>query len=305
GHAWRGAFDAGLIQNTYLFNAIDAAIYAWHMPLFFFLSGLIALDVLQRTALLRFLGGRVRRLLWPLALWTWVFFGVKLLAGQAANHPVSMSQFPLIPLPPYEHLWFLWALLLAQMCVLGLWLGLRRLLDARQMRVVFAGLALGLCVLVPFVYVPSPLFGAAVQHFPYFAAGIAMSGMRTVRPPLWLAVLAGAGVAVLLGGGPFNWTSMLVSLVLVVLISTVVAHVDANRERPPTGIALLRLLGQYSMAIFLAHTIFSAAFRIGLLAVGVDGLAPHLITAVVVGILGPILLVHFSRLMRVEKLLGF
>lgn len=38
GHAWRGIDAAGLLQTAPagLFNVIDARIYAFHMPLFFY-----------------------------------------------------------------------------------------------------------------------------------------------------------------------------------------------------------------------------------------------------------------------------
>ena len=69
GHAWRGAFGAGLIPNTVLFGAIDAGIYAFHMPLFFFLSGLLFLETLRKYDMGKLLKGRVTRLLcsgpWP------------------------------------------------------------------------------------------------------------------------------------------------------------------------------------------------------------------------------------------------
>jgi len=41
GHAWRGLQTAGLIDNPALYGRIDTAIYAFHMPLVFFLSGLV------------------------------------------------------------------------------------------------------------------------------------------------------------------------------------------------------------------------------------------------------------------------
>ena len=40
GHTWRGLNTAGMIPDAALFARIDAAIYLFHMPVFFFLSGL-------------------------------------------------------------------------------------------------------------------------------------------------------------------------------------------------------------------------------------------------------------------------
>ena len=305
GHAWRGAFGAGILRDAELFRVIDSMIYAWHMPLFFFLSGLLFLDVLERVPTRLLVISRARQLLWPLALWTWIFFGVKLLAGQSANTPVTMADFPLIPLPPYEHLWFLWALLLAQLVVMALFRILRPVMAPATMRRVLGGVAVALTLLIPLVYLPSPYFGAAVEHFPYFIAGMALGGIAHLRPPVWMALGAALLFALLLYATVVGWSSLLVSLSLTVLACVVIARLDPGTEDPPAVVRWLRYLGLYSLAIFLAHTIFSAAFRIGMLKAGVENLPVHLVVAVIVGLAGPVLLVWASRRLGIAKVLGF
>ena len=110
GHAWRGGRDAGLAISGPVFTAIDNAIYAFHMPLFFFLSALLFTDIMASQSVRNIASKRVLRLLWPLCLWTWIFFALKLLAGDAQNQGVALESFPLNPIPPYAHLWSLWAL---------------------------------------------------------------------------------------------------------------------------------------------------------------------------------------------------
>ncbi|MEH6645765.1 acyltransferase family protein [Sulfitobacter sp.] len=73
GHAWRAADRAGLIAEDLIFRAIHSAIYAFHMPLFFFLAGLLFLEALQKYDMETLLKGRVKRLLWPMVLWSWIF----------------------------------------------------------------------------------------------------------------------------------------------------------------------------------------------------------------------------------------
>lgn len=305
GHAWRGGYDASLLPDEVLFRTVDNLIYTWHMPLFFLLSGLLYLNVLQKVAAGPFFASRFRRLLWPLAIWTWLFFGIKLLAGSAANHPVSLADFPLIPLPPYEHLWFLWALFLAQVIVLIAFMAVREVLNIAQMRLCLGITAVMLTLLIPFFYVPSPLFGAAIEHFPYFIAGMALGGVVHKRPPLWLALAAAVLFALLIYNTPYAWVSLLVSLLLTVLACSVIFRLDPNTEDASVPITLLRILGLYSLPIFLAHTIFSAAFRIALRSSGVEMLSVHLLVATLVGLIGPILLVWVSHRLHIGKILGF
>ncbi|MBC1212116.1 acyltransferase family protein [Listeria booriae] len=49
GHVLRGVFEAGLDIPIKLFTYEDSFIYSFHMPLFFFLSGLFANHLLKRS----------------------------------------------------------------------------------------------------------------------------------------------------------------------------------------------------------------------------------------------------------------
>ena len=60
GHAWRGLHSAGLIAPD-LFAAVDARIYAFHMPVFFALSGWFFLPSLDRQSVPVFLRRRALR----------------------------------------------------------------------------------------------------------------------------------------------------------------------------------------------------------------------------------------------------
>ena len=40
GHVWLGLGSAGLIGDAQLFRTVEEAIYLFHMPVFFFVSGL-------------------------------------------------------------------------------------------------------------------------------------------------------------------------------------------------------------------------------------------------------------------------
>jgi hypothetical protein len=68
------------------------------------------------------------------------------------------------------------------------------------------------------------------------------------------------------------------------------------------GVRILTVLGGASMAIYLAHTIFSATTREVLLALGVTSLPLHVLASVLAGVLGPYL---FFLLARRLKLSGF
>lgn len=305
GHAWRGAMGAGLIPTSGLFELVDRAIYAFHMPLFFFLSGLLFLETLRKYATGSLLRGRISRLLWPMALWTWVFFGLKLFAGQSANTPVALAEFPIIPLPPYEHLWFLWALFLCQsLLILGYATPIGRFSDA-SLRWGAAAAALVLALVNPFLSVPSFIWGPMVEHFPYFLAGIAAGGLSGLRPSVLTGALAAAAFFLLLSSVGGEKAAVILSLALVLLAWQ--AWRCADRSAADVGPVLegLRYLGQVSMVIYLTHTIFSAALRIAMLSVGVNNLFLVLVATTAVGLIAPVFVLVAARRAGLTKLLGF
>jgi peptidoglycan/LPS O-acetylase OafA/YrhL len=63
-------------------------------------------------------------------------------------------------------------------------------------------------------------------------------------------------------------------------------------------------LGTISLAIYVMHTMFSAAVRIGLIVFGIDNLAVHFVLGVVAGVLGPLLAYVVARRLGVLGAVG-
>jgi peptidoglycan/LPS O-acetylase OafA/YrhL len=63
-------------------------------------------------------------------------------------------------------------------------------------------------------------------------------------------------------------------------------------------------LGTISLAIYVMHTMFSAAVRIGLIVFGIDNLAVHFVLGVVAGVLGPLLVYVVARRLGVLGAVG-
>lgn len=308
GHAWRGLQTAGLIADPGLFRVIDTAIYAFHMPFFFFLSGLLIERTLLATPPGAFVLSRMQRLIWPLVLWTWIFFVFKGLAGGLANRPFDWAGFPLIPLPPREHFWFLWALFVIQLCLLLV----RPVLQKQGHRAWVWGL---LWLGSGGLYLSEPALGglagwlwSAVAHAPFFLLGTAVAGLRQWRPPIWAGGLALLGCVVAIGSAfwlPEGPVSRLVigSGATLLLCLTVMALEQPLLSRP--GMRWIAALGTASLAIYVAHTIFSAAARIALLQAGVADIAVHMVVGTLAGLLGPAALYAAARRWGLSATLGF
>ncbi len=172
GHAWRGLQAAGLLPEGALFQTIDRLIYAFHMPLFFFLSGLFFESTLRRAPL-AFLRMRWSQILWPLMLWTWIFFAFKGVAGSLANHPADWQSFPFWPFPPREQFWFFWALFLIQGAAYLALAPLARRGLLSPARLGLAWLCASALVLLPFgPWFPAEWVGPACRYAGHFCLGL-------------------------------------------------------------------------------------------------------------------------------------
>lgn len=308
-HCLRGLVDAGILMDGAVVRLIDDLIYAFHMPLFFLLSGMLY----ERSALAMpfgtFLLSRIERLIWPLILWTWLFFGFRAAAGELVNSPAAWTDFPLVPLPPLLHFWFLWALFVISVLVHAL----RPLLFRRTGSLAFWAAILIASITLDLWRPMPPEFAvwliAAYLYAPCFIAGLllarvfAVAGAGATTNPGFVLAVTAIGIAVLAtlfrAEGP-TWplfVALVVPVALVILIRAL------QQWHLPFGV--LTDLGQGAMAIFLAHTIFSSAFRIALTQAGVQDGTLHVVGGTLVGLAGPMALRAVARLLGATRLLGF
>jgi fucose 4-O-acetylase-like acetyltransferase len=304
GHAWRGLESAGLIGNPDLFRVIDTLIYNFHMPLFFLLSGMTFEAWALKRPYPEATISRVTRLLWPLVLWSYLFAGARLAAGDAANTQVSgIESLLFFPLPPRDHFWFLWALFLQHLFVLALIRAVGRPLGSAT----WAALAAG--VVLASSFTPVGLNAWTVGALTYagaFLTGLALgpNGLPA-RGALAFALAATAfiGLQVLSFQLP---TSLLTSQVLGILLSLAFLALIrvASNSRPNAALHLLAYLGVSSMGIYLAHTIFSAGIR-AVLGRFTSDLSLHMIAGTLIGIIGPLIIYAVIRRIGRPAWIGF
>lgn len=304
GHAWRGMAGRDLVPEP-LFSALDARIYAVHMPMFFALSGMFLASTLTRTGVLAFTGSRLTRLIWPMVLWTYLFLILKLFAGNAANHPVTPADLMIWPVPGHLHMWFLWALFVLHIvCLLT-----RPLMRAGGYPApVLAGLALGAVVLalMPLPQSVAHWVGAACHYAPFFVLGLLLGETGVLaRLNRRIGTAAALLALALLAVWPAVPSEPALQLAarLVLTAATLVAFAGYA-----SGIASQRwlvTLGAGSMAIYLAHTLFSAGFREAILTLGIRDMGLHIAGGTLAGLLGPLALSWGARRTETHRILGF
>ncbi|MAS06771.1 MAG: hypothetical protein CL534_19085 [Ahrensia sp.] len=305
GHAWHGIRARGLIAEP-LFHAVDSRIYAFHMPVFFAVSGLFLAGSVSRKLPRDFVVDRIMRLVWPMMLWTYLFLAMKLLAGDFANNTVTAADLVRLPFPGYLHLWFLWALFLQHMALLLT----RPLLKngCYSIAVLYALAIISVVIaLMPLSSGIAYWFGNAIRNAPFLVMGIIIgqtrlldrlgTGARLVAASAFLCViafwppLAGEAATRLAGS--------------LILTFGLIAVVSGFGRSIPASAAWLVSLGSASMAIYLCHTLFSAAVREAMLLLGVNAPGIHLVVGTLAGIVGSLVVLWLSNRIGIRKILGF
>jgi fucose 4-O-acetylase-like acetyltransferase len=300
GHTLRGLSAANMLSDAPFWALLDHFIYAFHMPLFFFVSGLFLLPG-RDEPYLTFAQRRLLRLGYPYLIWATAQTLIQCLLSRYTNHAVSFDAVLRIGFDPPMQFWFLYALFLQV-----LWIGLCAKLRLGRGAI----LALALLLYLSAPYVPlgdwTPL-NQAREGLIFTALGVFCGTPRRLaeverQPARAYGVLAAAGylmVGILvLAELTENHLVSLVAALFGIMASVSCSELLLQSRSPSArrGAWLLTRWGEASLAIFVAHTLVSAAVRIGLSRVlGLQNVALHLLLGSVLGLCLPWALYAASR----------
>ena len=299
GHVLRGLANAGMFPPDASIWLLDYAVYTFHMPLFFLLSGLFAERSLSKGAG-PFWRSKLLTVVYPYFLWSLVQ-GLLLVAfagmtNNASSPWLRLGSILWLPLAPF---WFLYSLFFCHLLFAFL-----RKLDRRVL--------LGLAVLA---YVAGEVYRGGshdispvpdtTRGFMFYVLGV----VATERT--WLAMATRARIwivsaVVLLASVPLGlawripyeamWPAALAGIALTVAL----AQVDFPAAR------VFQILGRVSMVIFLIHIIIASGLRIILLRfMPIQDPALHLLLGISAGLLLPILAYRMAAWLRIELWLGW
>jgi fucose 4-O-acetylase-like acetyltransferase len=320
GHALGGLIDSPLASDRIDFRNVFFAIYTFHMPLFFMLSGLFVEARVERGGG-SFLKSLLPTIVWPYVLWSVVQYSVIYLLGSAVNRPAE-SYWPVILSLPWNTIsqfWFLYALF--WMHVLATLILPR---TGREGLLIF-GLAAKSFMLVADLPVPVRLI---CNNLFFYALGVwlAQGGVEALfkRMPDWvrLCMLPGAAVALITvtwsalsdygADIPFasasspeianlSWRFPALAAALFALFAVLGLFQGVSQER----VSWLLYLGRRTMPIFVLHILFIAGARIVLTRAGIvtEALALLIVTCLL-GVAGPLIVHWVTSRLSLNRVLG-
>ena len=288
----------------------NESVYCFHFQLFFLCSGYLWQRYGKQDGWMGHFRTVLRKV-WvlgvPYVVFTTLSWSLKMLCARAVNHPPGSLWHVLCesPTAPY---WFLPALLL-------LFALLPRMSGERGWAVAFA-----LAVAIKTV---SVVHGNAAWCFPlrtvasnafWFASGmgLALWGMDFLHSPSWRWIGATCALLFLAGAVAANATGLWwhtrrwwcggAKWGLGVLACTAVISWAVRREVTQSSPGVWEWLGRNTLPVFLMHTLFAAAVRMGLAALGVRSLWLHVPAMLAAGIAGPLAAMRILEWVRLDGL---
>ncbi|AFQ50808.1 acyltransferase family protein [Burkholderia cepacia] len=314
GHVLRGVVSADLVPAGAADTALawsDYVIYTFHMPLFFFLSGLHVCSSLRRAPH-GYLWSKVRTIVYPYLLWSIVQGAVQIaMASHGTNHPFTLNDLLAIGWRPFAQFWFLYALML---CMLGIRAFATAMPDATHVPMpararawLAGGAALGL---VLGSVTQFGILSITLMNGPFFVAGVIASQplpawLARNSGPTALATTATAFVAAVVFAHGFGSATSVWALPAAfagIALALQLAHRYASQ---PARAAWLAAIGCASMPIYLTHIFAMAAVRIVLTRVGITSLAAHLVLGTLAGVAIPMVVYRVTLRSGLARMAGF
>ena len=299
GHVARGVFNAGIPFSEPVFRIVDSVVYTFHMPLFFFLSGLFLIRSLEKRGSHGLLENKVSTIVYPFILWSLIQGFTEVFLSDYTNGQVAYSNVFSMLWAPRAHFWFLYALFLITVVSTTV----LSLLPRK------AGMALLFTSAVGYVFQEDLsnhfLTGYINKYLVFFVFGVlfSQSAIRfelgsTRMLIIWASLFAGCQTffhAVLgLNFEDTGFASLVLALVSIVFVVSFSCRLAEKRHE------WLLLLGASSMGIYLMHVLAGSGARMILAQVlHIDSLAVHLLAGCTVGLVAPLLVVQWVSRYRI------
>ncbi len=290
GHVARGLYQANFDFPPETFKLIDSIIYSFHMPLFFFLSGLFFYNSFSKRGGKNLIFSKIDTIFYPYMVWSLFQGTIEVSLSSYTNASASLSEVLSFLWQPRAQFWFLFCLFFIFIYTTLIY----SVLPKRHTPIIF--LVSGLLFLLPSL--PNTLFSGSyvTNNIVYFIFGIFFSShikekiFSTNKSLILLALLF------ILSQACFHFFEHSLSLpyksisaLLLAFISILFIVALSISLAKNVYSEFFILIGTSSMAIYLMHVLAGSGSRIVLRNVfNIESVYIHLLIGMLTGILVPI-----------------
>lgn len=292
GHVIRGLFSAGIEIPVNVYSILDSMIYSFHMPLFFFLSGLFFYSSLLRRGVNGLILNKVDTILYPYLIWSIFQGGVEVFLSSYTNSHITLSDV-LSLWEPRAQFWFLYVLFF--LFVVGAIVFY--FVSSRYVVFVFISASMLYLYQKEFsgIIFNIKLFHQIANCLVFFVLGMVFTQYNLARifisKIVFILLLVAFFVLQYIFHFDLNKTYLdtgVFSLFLACLSILFVVSLSILMSKAPNR--YLAAIGASSMAIYLMHTLTGSGVRIILHKFfNIDSLSVHLVIGCLAGVLVPLI----------------
>ena len=288
GHVARGVFNAGLPMDESNYILVDSIIYSFHMPLFFFLSGLFFYDSLVKRGKTGLIVNKVDTVVYPFIVWSLLQGVIEVVLSNYTNGEVTLSQVFSLLWAPRAQFWFLYALFLVFVVCSFVY--------ARADRRYFLPILIAFGALyvlkqdVDMGRYGNFIFGNAV----FFALGVWFNEVKAFFLARYASLTVLFGALFVLGQYLFhitfglNWEFGGLPVLALATVS-IFFMIAMSMWLGTVRIEWLLFIGASSMTIYLMHILAGSGVRVILSSfLGIDSIPMHLIAGTIIGLGAPL-----------------
>jgi fucose 4-O-acetylase-like acetyltransferase len=304
GHVARGVHKAGAQMDENLFQLVDSIIYSFHMPLFFFLSGLFFYNSFKSRGATGLIVNKVDTILYPYIIWSLLQGSLESILSKYTNGSVTFSEVLSLAWEPRAQFWFLYALFLVFVISSVLF----TLFDKSRSALLLA--AFGALYIIQGDLPKSMLSTFILGNAFFFILGICFDDIKALFEKHYAALTGTLGALFVLGQYLFHGPMGLLyedkgvaSLALATVSIGFVIALSMTLSR--LSLKGLMHIGATSMTIYLMHVIAGSGVRVVLSKLmGIQSPAAHLIIGTLIGIAAPLLAQVIIKRYRLGALLA-
>ncbi|WP_117233105.1 acyltransferase family protein [Vibrio maerlii] len=283
GHGMRGLEKAGIWTNKDSFVFIDSLIYSFHMPLFFFLSGLFIYDSLERKGKVSFLRSKLDTIFYPYLLWSILQGSIEVALSNYTNGSVDFQAVFSFLWAPRAQFWFLYALFFISIISM-------LMIGNRTRLYVWSALCLGAYLtgqpdLLNLHYV--------TDNMVFLMLGVVFSRLQSNTLPNYATFISllTFGVLYYLSGTAELDSNISINLSEFVLaISGITVVLSISQQLSKHSHPVLEFIGRSSMAIYLMHILAGSGVRVLLAKIlHIQDIYVHAFLGTVLGIILPLI----------------
>lgn len=299
GHIARGIHSSDIAMPTHFFELTDSIIYSFHMPLFFFLSGLFFYHSLSKRGGKKLVFSKIDTLFYPYIIWSILQGTIEVALSSYTNGDATFTEVFTLLWSPRAQFWFLYALFVIFIFSTALF----SLVSEKMALLVF--LFSAILYIFPTLLPQGLIFTFITENLVFFTFGIVFtmylkaeyfSSMKIALAAISIFALSqwlfhDYFSMIYTHKGILSLLLALISIITIVSISSLIAQKHYR---------FLAFIGASSMAIYLMHILAGSGTRVFLdKLANIDSFVIHLIVGCLVGVLAPLLVVKIIHQLKI------